>query len=230
MRVRTRAGLLLAATGVVLAVTAVALGQEKHPVYVGARVCAGCHEGKGMGRQYSHWLLSKHALAYAALALPEAKAMARLSGVPGEPQQSPICLGCHATAFEAEEWERDPTFLPEDGVQCEKCHGPGSEYVDEAVMRDREAAVEAGLRYPGPEVCEKCHYVKGSHVAVHELPRLDIARARETLAHPTPRGATVGSPPPPLLVASTGAGNGPRYVGAGDAGGRRDRQAAESRW
>jgi YVTN family beta-propeller protein len=207
---RSRTGLLL----VVLAVTSVATGEEKQPVYVGARVCAECHEGKGMGRQFSQWQLSKHALAYAALALPEAKAMARLSGVPGEPQESPVCLGCHATAFEAEEWERDPTFLPEDGVQCEKCHGPGSEYIDESVMRDRTAAVEAGLRYPGPEVCEKCHYVKGSHVAVHGLPKLDIATARETIAHPHPEGATAGALPSPDLVAPAGDGSTPRHVGA----------------
>ena len=33
----------------------------KQPVYVGARACARCHEGKAAGNQYSHWLLSAHA-------------------------------------------------------------------------------------------------------------------------------------------------------------------------
>jgi YVTN family beta-propeller protein len=210
---RYKAAFLLAAAGIGLAVAAGAPGEEKQPVYVGARVCASCHEGKGMGNQFSHWLLSKHSMAYATLALPEAKAIARLSGIPVEPRESPICLGCHATAFEAEEWERDPTFLLEDGVQCEKCHGPGSEYVDVEVMRDHDAALAAGLRYPGPEACEKCHYVKGSHAAIHKLPQLDIAMARETIAHASPEGATMGSLPSAELVAPTNESGGPRYVG-----------------
>ena len=55
-------------------------------------------------------------------------------------------------------------------MQCEKCHGPGSEYMDEAVMRDREAAMKAGLRRFTKRDCAVCHYVKGSHVAVHHKP------------------------------------------------------------
>ena len=100
-------------------------GEERRPVYVGARVCADCHAGPGMGNQFGHWLLSGHSEAYASLATPEAREMARLSGIPGEPQETPACLGCHATASDAEQWELDPTFLIEDGVQCERCHGPG---------------------------------------------------------------------------------------------------------
>ena len=78
-------------------------------MYVGNRVCAGCHEGPAAGGQYSKWLLSKHSLAFAALAGPEAKAMARLSGIPDDPEKSPICLGCHATAADTEPWEKDGT-------------------------------------------------------------------------------------------------------------------------
>jgi YVTN family beta-propeller protein len=189
--------------------------ETKHPVYVGARVCGACHEGPGMGHQYSRWLLSKHSRAYAALALPEAKAMAALSGIPGEPLVSPVCLGCHATASESETWERDPTFVLEDGVQCEKCHGPGSEYMAEEVMRDREAAIAAGLRYPSVRECELCHYVKGSHAAIHKLPKLDLEKARETIAHPTPEKVVMGSPPSP---GPGSAEAGTRFVGAGRCG------------
>ncbi len=113
---------------------------KKQPVYVGSRACAACHEGKHAGNQYSHWLMSRHAQAWAELARPEAKEMARLSGITDVPERSPICLGCHATAAETEDWERDADFRLEDGVQCEKCHGPGSEYMDHDVMRDPEAA------------------------------------------------------------------------------------------
>ena len=37
----------------------------KHPVYVGVKVCASCHQGDGMGQQFSRWMVSKHARAYA---------------------------------------------------------------------------------------------------------------------------------------------------------------------
>jgi len=170
LRVLTTAFALLMAAGS-------SMGGEKQPVYVGARVCGTCHAGPGMGNQYSLWLLAKHSAAYAALGSPEAKPIARLSGIPGEPQEAPACLGCHATAFDAEEWEKDPTFRIEDGIQCERCHGPGSEYMAEDVMRDPEASREAGLKFVTTTECRKCHYVKGSHVAVHHKPQLDLDKA-----------------------------------------------------
>ncbi len=161
-------------------------GGQKHPVYVGVKVCATCHQGKGMGNQFSKWMTSKHAQAYAVLARPEAKEIARLSGIPQEPQESAMCLGCHSTGANAEQWERDETFFTEDGVQCEKCHGPGSEYIDAAVMTNRQAAEKAGLMMPTMSDCMGCHQVKGSHVAVHKLPKLDMVKAMSDIAHPAP--------------------------------------------
>ena len=160
----------------------------KQPVYVGSSACAQCHDGKAAGNQYSHWLLSAHAKGWATLATPEAKAMARLSGLSGDPQKAPICLGCHATASDAEPWEKDPAFRIEDGVQCEKCHGPGSEYMDERVMRDPDAARRAGLRRFTTRDCAVCHYVKGSHAAVLRRPQLDVDAAWRALAHRIPEG------------------------------------------
>jgi YVTN family beta-propeller protein len=159
---------------------------QKHPVYVGASECARCHQGPGMGHQHCRWLISGHARAYASLATPEARQIARLSGVPEEPQQSPICLGCHATGAQAEDWEKDDTFHLEDGVQCEKCHGPGSEYMDESVMMDPQAARAAGLIMQAKEDCMNCHKVKGSHVAVLKQPALDLEKAWQKILHPTP--------------------------------------------
>jgi YVTN family beta-propeller protein len=185
---------------------------QKQPVYMGARACAQCHEGKAAGNQFSHWLSSAHAKAWATLALPEAKAMARLSGIPDEPQNAPICLGCHATAADSEKWERDVGFRLEDGVQCEKCHGPGSEYMDEKIMRDPEAARRAGLRKFTKRDCAVCHYVKGSHSAVHLKPQLDVEDAWKRLAHLIPAGSTPGpNPASPLRPSSA---TGPKFVGA----------------
>jgi YVTN family beta-propeller protein len=192
-------------------------GEQKHPVYVGAKVCARCHQGKGMGYQHSKWLLSKHAQAYASLAKPEAKEIARLSGIPREPQQSPMCLGCHATAADAEQWERDETFHIEDGVQCEKCHGPGSEYSEEKVMLQRQAAVAAGLIIPVPEDCMGCHKVKGSHVAVHKLPKLDVQKAWKEIEHRAPpvwKYLDAAEPPAPAAAGVPSGGSAkPKHVG-----------------
>ena len=176
---------------------------RKHPVYVGAKVCAECHRGPGMGHQQSRWLLSKHAQAYAVLALPEARQIARLSGVPEEPQVSPVCLGCHATGAEAEDWEKDETFAIQDGVQCEKCHGPGSEYADEEIMVNRPAAEHAGLQMQTREDCLACHEVKDSHVAILGRPRIDIEQAWKEIEHPTPTiWKFTDLPQPPVAAAN----------------------------
>ena len=175
------------------------------PVYIGARTCASCHSGKGIGNQYSLWLHSKHSRAYAVLAKPETMQIAEISGLRQEPQQAPICLGCHATASDTEDWQKDDTFHIEDGVQCEACHGPGSEYSTEAVMRDSTAAMMAGLRMPSEQDCMNCHAVKGTHVAVLKSPQIDIKKAWLEIAHPLANDSMSGGIPKP--VASDGGMN-----------------------
>jgi len=187
-------------------------GLDKHPVYVGARVCATCHQTERMGHQFSKWLVSKHAGAYAVLANPQSRKIAELSGIPQEPQESTMCLGCHATGAHAEAWEKDDSFFVEDGVQCEKCHGPGSEYMDAAIMTDRDAAVKAGLMMPTMLDCMGCHQVKGSHVAIHNLPKLDMEKARRDIAHPSGRDGGHKSKPPLPEPAGAGIGEA-KYVG-----------------
>jgi len=200
---------LLAATAACLSPRLARAGaEERHPVYVGWRVCVSCHRGEGMGHQDRKWLLSGHARAYASLAKPESRRIARLSGVPEDPQKSPICLGCHATGAQAEDWEKDPGFALEDGVQCEKCHGPGSEYAAENVMRDRKAAEAAGLNLPTPGDCVGCHAAKGSHDAVYRRPPFDAKKAWEETRHPMPRPAKAAKPsdpqePLPLIAPPT---------------------------
>jgi YVTN family beta-propeller protein len=177
---------ILAALCCLVMAVSLAAQEARQPVYVGASVCAKCHQGEGFGYQQCKMLMHAHAKAYASLAMPESQEIARLSGIPQEPQESPVCLGCHATGSEAEEWEMDATFHMEDGVQCEKCHGPGSEYMEESVMMDRRAARAAGLMMPNKNDCMNCHKVKGSHVAVLQSPKFDVDKAWELLAHPTP--------------------------------------------
>lgn len=56
------------------------------------------------------------------------------------------CFSCHAT---------ETRKLP--AVQCEACHGPGSDYSPPEVMIDPEKAAMAGLVQPTLIVCERCH-------------------------------------------------------------------------
>ena len=183
-----------------LAVAGPAFSQRRQPVYVGAQACAPCHEGRHMGDQFTRWYLSKHASAYTSLSKPEAKQIALLSGIPMDPQKSAMCLGCHATGAEAEDWEKDETFSEKEGVSCEKCHGPGSEYMDARVMTSREAAVKAGLIIPTRDYCLMCHKEKGSHTRVLKRPPLDMEKAWNEIAHPTPENwveKKLQPPPPP---------------------------------
>lgn len=169
----------------------------KKPVYVGARACGQCHDGAGMGNQYSKWLTTKHSKAYAVLSLPESVEITKRSGLRGLPWKEPICLGCHSTASTAEDWEKDDAFRPEDGLQCESCHGPGSEYMSEEVMRDRAEAMKAGLRLPTEDTCLGCHLEKGSHTAVNPNSTVDIKQAIPRIAHPLTKPSQLRAPPAP---------------------------------
>jgi len=42
-------------------------------------------------------------------------------------------------------------------VQCEACHGAGSDYKKMSIMKDREKAVANGLEIPSQATCNGCH-------------------------------------------------------------------------
>lgn len=46
------------------------------------------------------------------------------------------------------------------GLDCEACHGNGSDYKAMAVMKNPAAAKAAGLVTPTPDFCRKCHGAK----------------------------------------------------------------------
>jgi YVTN family beta-propeller protein len=161
-------------------------------VYVGASVCRECHNSD-QRNQYSTWLGSAHAQAWAVLAMPESLEIARLSGIHEDPFSNPVCLGCHTTAADTENWERDASFHLADGVQCELCHGPGSDYIFPEVMMDPERAAAAGLRTPTATTCLICHKEKGSHTAVLGPRPFDLDEAMARIAHPGRGGQLDGA-------------------------------------
>jgi YVTN family beta-propeller protein len=188
------------AAGLSALLAAPAAAQPRRPVYVGAKVCAECHDGPAMNHQSTRWLSTAHSRAYAGLASPEARAIARISGVPVEPQRSPLCLGCHATGADAEDFEKDDTFTLRDGVQCEKCHGAGSEHVSFHSAANPASTLKPRLESPTGADCMKCHKEKPSHANVLKSAAFDLTVALKTIAHPTPedtKPARFEHPDPP---------------------------------
>ncbi len=146
------------AIGLVVAVGSGVAGAE--PKYVGASKCKTCHKKELIGDQYGKWEKSAHAKAYQTLESDKAKQIAADKGISSAPHEADECLECHATAhgLSASQVAGKPLDV-KDGVQCESCHGPGSDYKKKKTMADHAAAVAAGLWEPGKDasICTKCH-------------------------------------------------------------------------
>jgi hypothetical protein len=145
--------------------------------YAGAQKCQVCHKSETQGRQYMIWEGTKHAKSFEALTSPKAAEFAKAMGV-DKPTDDPRCLKCHSPLA-----AKAPELKPE-GVSCEVCHGPGSEYKKLSVMKDEAAAVKNGLiLYGGPEAikaqCLKCH--ENPHAIA-----FDFAAAWDKIKHPVP--------------------------------------------
>ncbi|HLA40606.1 MAG TPA: cytochrome c family protein [Candidatus Glassbacteria bacterium] len=124
--------------------------------YVGAIKCKICHMNKKKGDQFGAWQASKHAKAFETLSTPAAKEVGTKAGV-ANTAADPKCLKCHLTAFDAPAAQKDVKYSQAEGVTCETCHGPGSDYSPLKVMKDRAASVAAGLILPEKSTCVKCH-------------------------------------------------------------------------
>ncbi len=137
------------------------------PSFVGPEACKACHP-----RAYGTWAGSKHSRSFVALGTAMAR---KVSGEPGAYAGMPSekmtkeCSPCHARGMEVPRKERGGLH-PEDGVQCETCHGPGGHYAEEAVMKDPKRRTEAGLGKLGPEGCLRCHKQKDSHEVLGRVP------------------------------------------------------------
>ena len=154
--------------------------QDKVYMYVGVSKCATCHKKAKDGEQLKIWEASAHSKAYKMLTSEEGLAKAKELGVK-DPQKSEKCLTCHAPEFNKEKlW--DKKFSLEDGVQCESCHGPGSEYKSNKIMKDHDLAVANGLLLPTEKTCMTCH--KDNNPAHDE--KFNYKEAAKTIAHPVP--------------------------------------------
>jgi hypothetical protein len=152
--------------------------------YVGTERCAGCHATNASGDQYNLWKHSAHARAYAALLSDTAMQYASQNHRP-DPVHDPVCLQCHTTAFSAPVNRRSATFNAQEGVTCEQCHGPGSDYSTEAAMRDKKVFVKLEGKTGSEQDCLKCHAValSDAHCPFQVNPFVYKA-AMKIIAHP----------------------------------------------
>jgi hypothetical protein len=63
------------------------------------------------------------------------------------------CRTCHRVQYDS--WVKSGHARK--GLDCEGCHGDGSEYATAKVMKDLAAAKAAGLIFQTASFCEKCH-------------------------------------------------------------------------
>jgi hypothetical protein len=127
------AGMLILALGAaIMAEDAKKVEEPKHE-YVGVKKCKICHKKDGI---HESWLASKHAYAFDSLS--------------AEDQKNEELLPYYTTGTTAK-----GDLLT--GIQCEACHGPGSDYKKKKTMSDRELAVAGGLIIPDSALCVTCH-------------------------------------------------------------------------
>jgi hypothetical protein len=138
--------------------------------YIGAAKCKMCHMSSSKGAQYQVWKDGPHANAWNVLSPEE--------------QQKPECTKCHSTAKSVDASLLEASITPEEGVSCESCHGPGSDYKSKTVMMDREQSIANGLILPTKEVCIQCHNDESPHYQ-----GFDFDARFKQIAHPRPSGS-----------------------------------------
>lgn len=160
-------------------------GFAKTPQYIGVKKCKMCHNSKRSGAQYKIWEGTPHAKAYETLGTEEAKAVAKKMGI-DDPQKSDKCLVCHVTGYGKDKSMFASSFKMEEGVGCEACHGPGSEYKSMKVMKGiykgELKAEDYGLLMPDENHCKTCHNEKSP-----TYKKFDFKTFWEKIAHPVPK-------------------------------------------
>lgn len=203
---------LLLAPLLAAAAAAATLGLAQDPAktpqdeasYIGATSCRNCHRSKAKGEQFVHWSSkTPHPKAIDTLASEKAKEVAAKLGI-AEPQKDPACLRCHQTAFGVDPKKIEKSFKPEQGVQCESCHGPGSAHKEARLKaasaqspETAQAAANTTLEIPAGEIrlpdeatCRSCHNPDSPTYKPYDHKEF-LAR----VAHPNPQRPKPAAPP-----------------------------------
>ena len=177
----------LVAAAAVLAVLSASAGAEVKFKYVGVGNCKKCHQTAKQGEQYKKWVTTKHATAFATLSNEQSKEIANKKGI-ADPTKAPECLKCHLTGGGLPAENFDTTFKADvEGVGCEACHGPGSAYWKNSVMKAISAKTQdgkaVGLIDPSEKVCVKCHNSESPTMKG----KFDFKTQVEKVSHPKPK-------------------------------------------
>lgn len=164
MRLKTVAILVGMAFLAALAATVFAQEGEKAPAneFIGAKKCIMCHKKDGVGPS---WESTVHATAFDKLT--------------DEQKKDANFLKYYTTGTDAK-----GVLL--EGVQCEACHGAGSNYKAKSVMEDKEAAIKAGLVIPDEKTCMGCHNDKAPAAVAAIAKDWDYAKAKAKGVHAMP--------------------------------------------
>ena len=128
MTITKGAGILL----LLLLMNTAGMYSEPSATYVGWEKCAPCHSDIS-----DSWQNTRHAKAIESLKKSKQETL-------------PACVKCHVTGYEKDGGFIDNDLTPEmAGVQCEVCHGPGSEHVS-------SPATEI-VKESGAALCRQCH-------------------------------------------------------------------------
>ena len=153
------------------------------PEIIGAPKCKSCHKAK-TGDQWKAWTESAHAGAFETLSSDEAKKIAADKGL-GDPQAEVACLKCHATRVflgTGVAISEKAKYTDSEGVGCEACHGPGSDYKPKNIMTDPEAARAAGMVSDRSlDACAGCHNEESPTFMA-----FDFEESWAKIAHPVP--------------------------------------------
>jgi hypothetical protein len=164
---------------IVLAVAGAALAQPSNRTFVGAGGCksSNCHGGttplpfspdsRILGNEFATWSsLDKHTKAYRVLDEPRGKRMGDILKI--DATKDKRCTVCHVVG--------SPDNQRSDGVSCEACHGPASQWKDshEAKNSHADSVKSKGMidtRDPAvrSSLCLSCHLGSGERVVDHEM-------------------------------------------------------------
>jgi len=182
------------ASGVAL-LTAVAADTSPYE-YVGSKTCKKCHI-----KQYKSWEKTRMGQAFQILKpgnSKEAKEKFNVD-VSKDYTKDPTCLKCHTVGFSHAGGYHVPDLSDKkavrkakklEGIGCESCHGPGSEYVKvfkEIQKSKRTYRVEelysVGLAKIGEATCKTCHNEESPTINAGDVFDYEARKAKGTHEH-----------------------------------------------
>lgn len=154
------------------------------PSYMGVGSCSSsnCHgsvsprnSSNVLQNEYVTWQKNdRHAVAFAVLQGAQGQRIGHNLGM-AHPESEPVCLKCHAT-YVPNPAQRGNKYRVEDGVGCESCHGPSSEWLashaetgathENNLRRGLRALVSGTER---TELCSSCHFGDGDKEITHRI-------------------------------------------------------------